>query len=196
MDFPSLIHLLNTVRDIDPDRRIVIFGSASILASFPDETDDKQWLALTNDADFILSPWEDDVAMEVNKAIGKGRAFHSANGYYADIVKPVAFDEFPPGFEHRLVKLEGFTNVSALEPHDMAIAKIFAGRSKDIRLLSILLAEGKLDEATLRTRLWFMPMDDKLFVKTHHVLRDVVAAARELGYAIVCSETPWNDKAT
>lgn len=193
MDFSSLIHLLAKVREIDPERRIVIFGSSSILASFP-ETDEKRWLALTNDADFILSPWEDDVAMEVNKVIGKGRAFHSENGYYADIVKPVAFDEFPPGFQERLVKLDGFPNVFALEPHDMAIAKIFAGRPKDISLLSILLAEGKLNEATLRTRLWFMPMDDKLLVKTHHTLRDVVAAARELGYDVVCSETPWKDE--
>jgi hypothetical protein len=196
MDFPSLIHLLGTVREIDPDRRIVIFGSASILASFPEETDEKQWLALTNDADFILSPWEDAVAVEVNRVIGKGRAFHSENGYYADIVKPAAFDQFPPEFESRLVKLEEFPNVFALEPHDMAIAKIFAGRPKDILLLSILLARGKLSEAILRTRLWFMPMDDKLLVKTHQVLRDVVAAARELGYDVVCPETPWIDKAT
>ncbi len=194
MDLPSLIHLLGKVREIEPEARIVIFGSSSILASFPEETEEKQWLALTNDADFILSPWQDAAAMEVSKAIGKGRAFHIENGYFADIVRPAAFDQFPPEFESRLVKLENYPNVFALDPHDMAVAKLFAGRPKDIRLLSILLADSKLDEATIRTRLWFMPMDDKLFVKTHHVLRDVVAAARELGYAVQCPEQPWNEK--
>lgn len=61
----------------------------------------------------------------------------------------------------------------------MAVAKLFAGRPKDIRLLSFLLATGRLEEAKVRKLLWNTPMEEKWIVKTHAVLEQVVAEAAE-----------------
>lgn len=78
--------------------------------------------------------------------------------------------------------LEGCPNVWALDPHDMAIGKLWVGRPKDMRLLSILLATGRLDEAFVRKLLWNMDMEEKWLVKTHAFLDEVVKAAWEIGY--------------
>ncbi|MDI1313097.1 DUF6036 family nucleotidyltransferase [Prosthecobacter sp.] len=84
-----------------------------------------------------------------------------------------------PDFRNRLVPLEGCPRVFALDPHDMAVAKLFAGRPKDIRLLSFLLATDRLDEAKVRKLLWDTPMEEKWIVKTHAVLEQVVAEAAQ-----------------
>lgn len=196
MRFETLLKLAAGLSSLTPESTIILFGSCSAFATFPDLADEISTYENTNDADFVPEPWTPELAALLALEWGEDSAFSVQHGYFADINRPVIYENFPPGFRDRLVPLPGCSKVFALEPHDMAIAKIFAGRPKDILLLSILLARGKLSEATLRTRLWFMPMDDKLFVKTHHVLRDVVAAARELGYAVVCPETPWTAKAT
>ena len=78
--------------------------------------------------------------------------------------------------------LEGCPNVWALDPHDMAIGKLWVGRPKDLRLLSILLATGRLDEAFVRKLLCNMYMEEKWLVKTHAFLDEVVKAAWEIGY--------------
>ncbi len=191
MRFETLLKLATGLSSLAPDSSIILFGSCFAFATFPDLADDVSMFENTHDADFVPEPWTAELAALLNSEWGEDSAFSVQNGYFADINRPVIYENFPPGFRERLVPLPGCPKVFALEPHDMAIAKIFAGRNKDIAMLSILLSHGKLDEATLRTRLWFMPMDDKLLVKTHHTLRDVVAAARELGYAAECSETPW-----
>ncbi len=46
MDFSSLINLTREIREIEPREELVIFGSASILVSFPEETDQHGWLLL------------------------------------------------------------------------------------------------------------------------------------------------------
>lgn len=59
----------------------------------------------------------------------------------------------------------------------MAVARLFAGRPKDIRLLSFLLATKRLDEAKVLKLLWDTPMEEKWIVRTHAVLDQVVAEA-------------------
>lgn len=180
MDFPSLINLTREIREIEPHEELVIFGSASILASFPEETDRHGWLMLTNDADFILNPWSEETAHRIDRVVGKGRPFHAQQGCYADIVRPDVFDNFPPGFHERLVNLKDFPNVFALEPHDMAVAKLFAGRPKDIELLAVLLSNGKLDVNVLQQRLSATPMTEKWIVRTNEVLKKAILASNQL----------------
>ncbi len=59
----------------------------------------------------------------------------------------------PPGWEDRLVPLADCAGVFCLEPHDYAVAKLRAGRPKDLALLTALLATGRLAAGTVRERL-------------------------------------------
>lgn len=158
-----------------PEVRIIVFGSASAFATFPDLADVTAIYENTNDADFILDPWSEELGRMLAKCIGRESIFFQMYGYYADIVRPAAFDCFPPDFRERLVPLEGCPRVFALDPHDMAVAKLFAGRPKDIRLLAFLLKTKRLDESKVRKLLWNTPMEEKWIVRTHRVLEQVVA---------------------
>lgn len=191
MRLEALKALVREARTIEPNARLVVFGSTSAFATYPTLGDDVPLYGNTNDSDFILDPWDESTGAALAGAIGRNSEFFEMNKFYADIIRPVAYHNFPDGFEGRLVPLEDFANVFALEPNDMAVAKIIAGRPKDIDLVTELLAKAKLDEAIIRTRLWHMEMDDKLFAKSHLTLRAVVAAAKERGYSLECPEMPW-----
>lgn len=182
MDLASLNRLLSEARKIIPDSPLIIFGSTSAFATWPDLPETVDTYLQTRDTDLILDPWNEETAMALQNAVGKLSAYDQEHGVYADIIKPAAFANFPADFRDRLVPLEGCPNVWALDPHDMAVAKMWAGRPKDLRLLSILLATGRLDEAFVRKLLWNMDMEERWIVKTHAFLDEVVKAAREIGY--------------
>lgn len=182
MQLQALSHMAAAASALVPDLKIIVFGSASAFATFPELPQVTSIYENTNDADFIIDPWSDELAQMLSKCLGKNSPFFEMFGYYADIVRPAAFDNFPPDFRDRLVPLEGCPRVFALDPHDMAVAKLFAGRPKDIRLLSFLLATNRLDEAKVRKLLWDTPMEEKWIVRTHAVLDQVVAeAAKQRG---------------
>jgi hypothetical protein len=193
MDIPALNHLLQMARALAPGVHIIVFGSTSAFATYPDLAQAVETYIHTNDSDFILVPWEDETAKLLQRSIGKLSAFATQNGYYADFIRPAAFDNFPPDFRDRLVPLEGCPNVWALDPHDMAVAKLWAGREKDLKLLSILLATDRLDEAKVRRLLWSVEMEEKWIVKTQRFLEEVVAAARALGYARPDLKETWRN---
>lgn len=174
MRVEALKHLANSAAALAPDSTIVVFGSASAFATYPELGIECELYQQTKDADFIFEPWELSLGKALNNAVGKESLFYDHFGYYADIISPAAFDNFPPDFRDRLVPLEGCPRVFALDPHDMAVAKLFAGRPKDIRLLVFLLKTNRLDEAKVRRLLWNTPMEEKWIVRTHQVLEEVV----------------------
>jgi hypothetical protein len=191
MDLKTLIHLAQELRALAPELRFIVFGSTSAFGSFPELGATVESYEQTLDADFVPDPLTEDVYQLLDRSLGKDSLFRRENGYYADINGPRAFECFPADFRERLVPLQGCPNVFTLEPNDMAVAKLIAGRDKDVKLLSILLARGCLDEVIIRTRLWKIEMDDKLTVRTDLALRATVKAARERGYAVECPERPW-----
>ncbi len=140
MRVEALKHLATSAAALAADATIVVFGSASAFATYPELGVESDLYQQTKDADFIFEPWEQRLGKALNSAVGKESLFYDHFGYYADIISPAAFDNFPPDFRDRLVPLEGCPRVFALDPHDMAVAKLFAGRPKDIRLLAFLLA--------------------------------------------------------
>ena len=182
MDLASLSHLLSEARKIIPDSPLIIFGSTSAFATWPDLPETVDTYLQTRDTDLILDPWDDPIAIALQNAVGRLSAYDQEHGVYADINRPDMFHNFPADFRGRLVPLEGCPNVWALDPHDMTIGKLWVGRPKDLRLLSILLATGRLDEAFVRKLLWNMDMEEKWLVKTHAFLDEVVKAAWEIGY--------------
>ncbi len=182
MRFQTLIHLAKAATTLAPEAKVIVFGSTSAFGTWADLGELVETYANTKDADFIIDPWSDSLGQLLGESLGKDSAFRTHFGYYADIVRPAAFTNFPQDFRDRLVPLEGCPNVWALDPHDMAVAKLFAGRPKDLKLLSILFATNRLDEAKVRRLLWSMEMEEKWIVKTHRFLDEIVEAAWALGY--------------
>ncbi len=181
MRLDTLKHLARTACSIADESKVIVFGSASLLPTFPELGDDHGGpLAKTNDADFIVEPWDEEVGVVLDGTLGEGEPFHNHFGYYADIIRPIAFEQFPKGWEDRLVPLPGVERVFCLDPHDMAAAKCQAGRPKDVELLAFLIATGKLDPAEVKERLYLVPMREAMIVRSHNILKEAVARAAEL----------------
>ena len=178
MRLDTLKHLARVAGSIADDRRVIVFGSSSLLPTFPELGDDHGGpLSKTYDADFILEPWSEEVGVLLDGALGEDEPFHTHFGYYADIVRPIAFEQFPKGWDDRLVPLQGVERVFCLEPHDMAAAKCQAGRQKDIDLLALLISTGRLDPELLRERLFAVTMREAMIVRSHNILREAIKKA-------------------
>lgn len=178
MRLDTLKHLVSSVAKLSEAEKIIVFGSASLLPSFPELGDDQAGpLARTHDADLIITPFVEEVGKLLHITFGESRPFHTHFGYYADIVRPIAFEQFPKGWDDRLVPLQGVERVFCLEPHDMAAAKCQAGRQKDIDLLALLISTGRLDPELLRERLFAVAMREAMIVRSHNILREAIKKA-------------------
>jgi len=178
MRLDTLKHLAAAVAGVSEAEKVIIFGSASLLSSFPDLGDDYGGpLARTFDADMIPLPFAEEMGNLLHLTFGESRAFHHHFGYYADIVRPLIFELFPKGWEDRLIPLHGVERVFCLEPHDVAAAKCQAGRPKDVDLLALLIASGRLIPSLVTERLFGVPMREAMIVRSHQILKEAVDKA-------------------
>ncbi len=177
MHVRELSRLLDVARSFAPGHRIVIFGSASLLPKYPHLGEPGQPLSPSLDADFVIYGIADELALALIDAVGARSTFSKIAGFHADILRPDITELFPPGWEERLEPMTGFDGVFFLESADLAVAKLHAGRPKDIEILAHLLREELLDAAVVRSRLDATPLREKDIVKLHVNWRKVLAAA-------------------
>ncbi len=91
----------------------------------------------------------------VDGAIGELSQFHQTYGYYAQGVK-IQTAVLPAGWEHRTEILDrpdsrpGYAR--CLEPHDLVVSKLVAGREKDITFAAALIEHGFVATPTLYER--------------------------------------------
>ncbi|MEI8312822.1 MAG: DUF6036 family nucleotidyltransferase [Verrucomicrobiota bacterium] len=160
MRIHALNHLVEAARALGESRKVIVLGSASVLASFP-EVGEQGLLDSTFDGDLLLDPISKEIASYLTESLGQGSLFRAQKGYHADILHPAIVESLPPGWEDRLVRLEGFDNVFALDPYDLAAVKLAVGREKDVALVRGLLGLGKISLEKLRARLNSMPLGEK-----------------------------------
>lgn len=160
--------------------KIIVLGSASLLGQFPELGETSGPLVTTFDADLLLSPIDETVARSLGKQIGENTDFHRRHGYHADIVHPDITKTLPPGWEGRLVVLEGFPNVFCLDPYDLAAVKITVGREKDLTLVRALLRLGKIEAPRLRERFQTMPLGERELFQAGRNLTVVVREAEDV----------------
>ncbi len=161
MRLRSLTHLVSSALALSRCERILILGSASLLASFPGLDTDDGPLDSTYDADLLLRPIGKETAALLTEAMGSKSLLQAQNGYYADILHPDIVRSFPVNWESRLVGFDGFPNVFALDPHDLGIVKVCIGREKDLALVRALLDRDKLKCTILRNRLNEVELGEK-----------------------------------
>lgn len=189
MDIKSLTNLIKEIREIVPERRILLFGSSSLFGSFPDHPPVLIGVETTLDADFFLDPDDESFRASLLEKLGKERDYHLTHGFYGDFVDLRLADAFPQGWRDRLVPMPGFANVYALSPMDMAVSKVNAsarsridrrfGRRptdrglKDINTLVALIKAGLLDYTELARQVRILDHAPALIVECSRVLDEV-----------------------
>lgn len=134
---------------------VVVLGSQSILASF-EESQLPPQAVYSIEADItFLDDGDDDKSDRVDGAIGELSPFHELHGIYAQGVS-ITTAVLPRSWRERVVTLQNANTAPGrglcLEPHDLVISKLIAGRDKDYEFANALLAAGLIDKATLLQR--------------------------------------------
>ena len=176
MRLQSLKHLVAVAAALAPSRRIIVLGSSSLLATFPDLGETNGALETSYDADLLIEGVDDELAGVVQESIGNESLFKAREGYYVDVLRSTAIQIFPAGWETRLIPLPGCDAAVCLEPHDLAAIKLQVGRPKDLALCTMLIATGRLQREMIQERLRETPMEDRLRVITAERLKQVLPA--------------------
>ena len=148
----QLEHLIRAAAVISDVDTIVVLGSQAILGQFPDAPAS---MRTSIEADlFPLHHPERAVAIE--GSIGELSPFHETFGYYAEgVSEEVAL--LPQGWKDRLIPIQNENTRGAkglcLEIHDLLVAKVLAGREKDLAFLKDAALHHLADRDTLLRRL-------------------------------------------
>lgn len=162
----DLEHIIRAAAAITNEYEIVVIGSQSILGAVPSPPED---LTLSMEADVypLRRPHLSDL---IDGAIGEGSTFEESFGYYAQGVSPET-TVLPDGWQERLVKISGAnTDLKiglCLEPHDMAAAKLVAGRLKDLDFVGLMLAHSIINTMTLLARIDALPIQSAAKERLH-----------------------------
>lgn len=160
MDRAELEHVIRAAADIAGVDDVVVVGSQAILASAPDAP---AALLASMVAD-VFPRDHPERSDAIDGAIGEGSPFHGLFGYHAhgvgfETAKP------PAGWRERLVPLRNANTRGAtgwcLEPHDLVLANLVAGREKDVAFAREALAAGLVERAELERRVDDLPVSDE-----------------------------------
>lgn len=159
MNRAQLEHLIRASGDIADDDHIVVIGSQAILGAHPDAP---RALRVSMEAD-VYPRTHPERADIIDGAIGELSAFHDAFGYYAQGVGPETA-VCAPGWEERLVPVSNANTRGVtgwcLEPHDLVLAKLVAGREKDFAFAEEALRNRLVRRSVLVRRLEEVRVDE------------------------------------
>jgi hypothetical protein len=160
MNREQLAHILRAASAITGVQDVLVIGSQSILGAFS-EHDLPLAATASMEADITFFDDSDDQKSDlVDGAIGELSGFHETFGIYAQGVS-VSTATLPDGWRDRLIPLDRADTAPGrglcLEPHDCVIAKLVAGREKDLEFARALVSAGLIDLDTLASRLTVTP---------------------------------------
>ena len=154
MNREQLAHVLRAAATIVEDGDILVVGSQSILGSVDaDRLPEEATRSVEADLAFFADP--NELKMDrVDGEIGEDSQFHATYGYYAQGVA-LETSVLPEGWRDRLIPFGGDAPPSearCLERHDLIIAKLVAGREKDVEFVTALVAADLVDVRVLLDR--------------------------------------------
>jgi hypothetical protein len=137
-----LKHVLRAAAGITGETSFVLVGSQAVLVQYPSLPRD---MAVSAEID-IYPLQNPDLAELIDGTIGSDSVFHETFGYYADGVGPRTA-RLPASWQERAVTLKATAatgGATALAPdiHDLGVAKLLAGRSKDLEWIQAGLRTG------------------------------------------------------
>lgn len=153
----ELEHLIRAAGAITGADEIIVIGSQAILAGRPDSPE-----ALLRSCEADLFTFRDPKDADlIDGSIGEGSPFHETFGYYAQGVW-LDTATLPAGWQERLIAIcnENTRHVTGrcLEPHDLAVSKLVAGREKDQEFLAAMWRHGMILEDVIGERISHLPI--------------------------------------
>jgi Nucleotidyltransferase of unknown function (DUF6036) len=150
-EFEHAVRAAGAVLGLD---EVLVIGSqalhASVEGALPHEAERSVEVDVA-----VLNDTDGRKADLLDGSIGEASMFHATFGYYAQGVVP-GTAVLPAGWRKRLVRFTSpaTAGVTALclEPHDLWVSKMVAGRPKDLEFGRALLDGGLVDPDTLRDR--------------------------------------------
>jgi hypothetical protein len=134
---------------------LLVIGSQALHGSVEGDLPEEALRSVGVDVAALEDP-EGRKADLIDGAIGEASMFHATFGYYAQGVEAVTA-VLPKGWQNRLVRFQttGTRHVIAwcLEPHDLWISKMIAGRPKNLEFGQALVERGIVDPSELVRRL-------------------------------------------
>ena len=152
MQRPQLEHIIRAAAGITGATEIVVIGSQAVLGQFPEAP---AGLLVSIEADVFTFRSPDDADL-IDGSIGEGSPFHQTFGYYAHgVAEETAI--LPADWRDRLIKVQNANTGNGcglcLEVHDLAVAKLAAGREKDASFVAELLRHKLASAALIKSRL-------------------------------------------
>jgi len=158
MRLSALTHLVAAVRALAQCESVIVLGSAALLGTSAALGEPGGPLETTRDADLLLTPVDAEMAAVLHEALGEGSLFDARYGYHVDLLRPEIVATLPAGWQSRLVPVAGASAVSAF---DVAFAKLFVGRDKDLAVVTALLAQGLVRSAALAEAIMAAPAAER-----------------------------------
>ncbi len=160
MQRPQLEHIIRAAAGITGATEIVVIGSQAVLGQFPEAPAD---LLVSIEADVFTFRNPADAEL-IDGSIGEGSPFHQTFGYYAHgVAEETAI--LPAGWKDRLVVVRNANTGNGcglcLEVHDLAVAKLAAGREKDFLFITGLMQHKLVDPALIESRLRQAALSDE-----------------------------------
>lgn len=179
MNREQLSHVLRAASRVADDPDIIVIGSQAILGSFSDadlpieatrsmEAD----LAFRNDIDERKSDL-------VDGSIGELSSFHETFGYYAQGVS-LTTAVVPSGWADRLVAYmeadSAPSRATCLEPHDLVVSKLVAGRLKDIEFVKAMLGANLISANLLVERAEMLEVPRAVITRVRSTISRLLAS--------------------
>lgn len=182
----ELEHAIRAVCDLTLETEVIVFGSQAILGQFPNAPD-----ALRQSAEADIAPKRDgaiaeQLALEIDGALGLGSDFHQAHGFYVHGV-PIEAATLPEGWRERTIPVRNANTRHntglCVEVHDLAASKLAAFREKDRDFVRVLLLHDLVRPITLQLRLRQLPDDPADPARQERLLTWLDRTLKELGRA-------------
>ena len=157
MNRAALEHLLRAAAALTGESTFYVVGSAAILPSWPPDREIPEVVARSREADLIPASGSLQIVDLIDGALGQDSAFDGTFGYYADGVDFSTVSWAPEGWRDRVIRFETAATGGAIglcmEPHDLVVAKLCAGREKDVEFVRGLVESEIVSRALLLQRL-------------------------------------------
>jgi hypothetical protein len=133
-------------------KEVFIIGSAAILATMPEPPEGA--LTMTRDVD-IIPPGDDErLADQISFVLGEASPFDEEYGYHAQGVSFKTPTYAPRNWQSRTLDLRIDVYVGrCMEPNDLALSKLGAGREKDLDFAQAAARLNLIDQEILLERL-------------------------------------------
>lgn len=157
----QLEHAIRAACDVADDNELIIFGSQSILGSYPNAPPE-----LRASVEVDVQPRNRPEAVDlIDGALGELSMFHETYGFYVQGVS-IEVAKLPEGWEERTHQVtdnntRGNTGY-CLEAHDLAASKLAAYRDKDRDFVRVLLIEKMVEADIFLHRIDLLPVSDEI----------------------------------